>query len=111
MTADRAEDVADRVIDEGLVAAYGGPVAAVLLALRFTRGAWGPRSASGDDVMAHVVRTQWGINHLLVHGHLEGWMPSFALGYQEFLFFGPGCTWLLALLRLITFGFLSNEGA
>jgi hypothetical protein len=113
MTAvsDRVDVVLDRLAGQGAVAAYGGPVAAVALALRFTSGAWGGRSASGDDVMAHVMRTHWGIDQLLLHGRLDGWMPSFALGYQEFLFFGPGFTWILALLRLVTFGFLSDAGA
>lgn len=96
---------------EGTVAAWGGQVLAVVLALRSTRGAWGPRAASGDDVMAQLVRTRWGIDHLLLHGRIDGWMPSFAVGYQEFLFFGPGFTWLLALVRLCTLGLVSNAGA
>jgi len=61
--------------------------------------------------MAHLVRTQWGIDHLLLHGHLDGWLPSFAVGYQEFLFNGPGFTWLAAAVRLLTFGLLSNAGS
>jgi hypothetical protein len=61
--------------------------------------------------MAHLVRADFGIAHLVAHGRLDGWFPRFVLGHQEFLFNGQGLTWLLALIRGITFGSLSNVGA
>jgi len=86
-------------------------VVAAVLAFSSTEGAWGARAASGDDVMAHLIRTRFGIDQLLLHGHLDGWMPTFAVGYQEFLFNGPGFTWMAGAVRLLTCGQLSNAGA
>jgi hypothetical protein len=61
--------------------------------------------------MSHLVRADFGIAHLVAHGRLDGWFPRFVLGHQEFLFNGPGLTWLMALFRAVTFGALSNAGA
>ena len=47
----------------------------------------------------------------MAHGRLDGWFPRFVLGHQEFLFNGPGLTWLMALVRAVTFGAASNEAA
>jgi len=96
---------------EGTVAAWGGPAAAVIAELRYTQRAWGPRPVAGDDVMAHVLRAQWGIGHVWLHGHLDGFLPTFAAGYQEFLFFGPGFTAVIAVLRAVTLWQLSTVGA
>jgi hypothetical protein len=71
----------------------------------------GSRPPAGEDVMAHLVRADFGISHLVAHGRLDGWFPRFVLGHQEFLFNGPGLTWLMALVRAVTFGALSNAGA
>jgi hypothetical protein len=71
----------------------------------------GSRPPAGEDVMAHLVRADFGISHLVAHGRLDGWFPRFVLGHQEFLFNGPGLTWLMALVRGVTFGALSNAGA
>jgi hypothetical protein len=106
-----AHVVAARAREEGTAAAWGGPAVAVAAVLYYTRQAWGGRSAAGDDVMAHLVRANWGIDHLWLHGHLDGFLPAFAAGYQEFLFYGQGFTALLALVRLVTFGQLSTAGA
>jgi hypothetical protein len=61
--------------------------------------------------MAHLVRADFGIPHLVAHGRLDGWFPRFVLGHQEFLFNGQGLTWLMALVRGLTFGAISNVGA
>jgi hypothetical protein len=61
--------------------------------------------------MAHLVRADFGIGHLVAHGRLDGWFPRFVLGHQEFLFNGQGLTWLMALVRGMTFGAVSNVGA
>src|SRR2546423_10222917 len=79
-----------------------------------TRAAWGGRPPAGDDVMAHLTRADFGLGHFgsfFGHGRLDGWFSRFMLGHQEFLFYGPGFTWLLGLLRVLTFGALSTTGA
>ncbi|HYH51833.1 MAG TPA: hypothetical protein VEG38_19995 [Acidimicrobiia bacterium] len=61
--------------------------------------------------MAHLVRADFGISHLVAHGRLDGWFPRFVVGHQEFLFNGPGLTWLIAAVRAFTFGAASNVAA
>jgi hypothetical protein len=61
--------------------------------------------------MAHLVRADFGIAELVARGRLDGWFPRFVLGHQEFLFNGPGLTWLMALVRAVTFGTVSNVAA
>jgi hypothetical protein len=61
--------------------------------------------------MAHLVRADFGISELVARGRLDGWFPRFVLGHQEFLFNGPGLTWLIALVRAVTFGAASNVAA
>jgi hypothetical protein len=61
--------------------------------------------------MAHLVRADFGISQVVAEGRLDGWFPRFVLGHQEFLFNGPGLTWLMALVRAATFGTVSNAGA
>jgi hypothetical protein len=81
------------------------------VALYSTRAAWGRRPPAGEDVMAHLVRLDFGIAELVAHGRLDGWFPRFYLGYQEFLFNGPGLAWAAAVMRAVTLGSLSNAGA
>ena len=79
-----------------------------------TRHLWGGRPPAGDDVMAHLTRADFGLSHFwsfLAHGRLDGWMPRFMLGHQEYLFYGPGFTWMVGLVRLMSLGFLSTSGA
>ena len=88
-----------------------GAVVGAAIAVWSTAGAWGGRPPAGEDVTAHLVRLDFGISHLVAHGRLDGWFPNFYLGYQEFLFNGPGLNWCVALVRAFTFGELSNAGA
>ena len=60
--------------------------------------------------MALVIRTRFGLDEILGRGRLDGWLPTFAGGYQEFLFYGPGQTWLIGLSRILTLGQLSDVG-
>jgi hypothetical protein len=60
--------------------------------------------------MAHLVRLDVGISQLIAHGRLDGWFPRFYLGYQEFLFNGPGLTWAVAAVRGMSLGVVSNSG-
>src|SRR5207249_5111915 len=53
----------------------------------------------------------YGMLHLVDHGRLDGWFPRFMVGHQAYLFYGPGFSWLLALVRLPTLGALSTTGA
>jgi hypothetical protein len=88
-----------------------GGLAGVLTGLWITRHAWGPHVIGGGDITADLVRSDFGIAHLIAHGRLDGWFPRFMLGHQEFLFNGPGVTWAAAFIRAVTFGALSNSGA
>ena len=60
---------------------------------------------------AHVVRADFAFEHIFGRGHLDGWFPQFMVGHQEFLFYGPGYTWVLGLVRLLSFGTVSTVGA
>ena len=86
-----------------------GLVAAVALALWMVAGLWGPGAPAGSDTMAHLVRAEFSIRELLPR--LDGWQPQFGLGYQQFLFYGPGFTWLVALVHGLGLGLLSIPGA
>lgn len=61
--------------------------------------------------MAHLVRADYGIGQIVAQGRLDGWFPRFVVGHQEFLFNGPGLTWLMAAIRGVTFGAVSNVAA
>lgn len=87
-----------------------GALVGMAVALRLTRQAWGPELVPGADVSGHLVRTEVGFE-ILRQGDLDGWSSRFGLGYQQFLFYGQGFTWLLGLVRLVTFGLLSTPGA
>jgi hypothetical protein len=85
---------------------------AVGLALWMTWPAWGGRAPiRGIDVIAHVMRVTFGIEHLLAHGRLDGWFPGWFLGFQQYLVRGPGLTWLAALVRSASLGQLSVVAA
>ncbi len=90
---------------------WAGIVVAVVLALWSTAGAWGSLPPHGEDVMSYLVRADFALPQLVAHGRLDGWFPRFYLGYQEFLFNGPGVTWAMAAARGVTFGLLSDAGA
>jgi len=88
-----------------------GAVVGVAIGLWLTRHAWGSHLLAGGDVTGDLIRADFGIAHLVLHGRIDGWFPRFMLGDQEFLFNGPGVTWAIAILRLLTLGLLSNAGA
>jgi hypothetical protein len=83
----------------------------VVLALALVRGVVGGRPPAGEDVMAHLIRADFAVPHLVAHLRPDGWLPRLVLGQQEFLFNGPGLTWLTALLRAVSLGTLSTTGA
>jgi hypothetical protein len=83
---------------------------AVGVALVLTHRAWGGRPPAGDDVMALVIRAHRGVG-LAGRGRYVGWAPDFLLGFEPFLFYGPGFAWFVGLLRVLTLGTLSVTGA
>ena len=93
------------------MASSPGLLVAVMLALWLTTSLWGREPPSGDDTMAHLVRAQFTLDELVPHAQLDGWQSRFGLGYQQFLFYGPGFTWLVVLLHWLSLGLLSVAGA
>ena len=93
------------------MASSPGLLVAVMLALWLTTSLWGREPPSGDDTMAHLVRAQFTLDELAPHAQLDGWQSRFGLGYQQFLFYGPGFTWLVVLLHWLSLGLLSVAGA
>ncbi|MGH7562841.1 MAG: hypothetical protein ACREK5_00235 [Gemmatimonadota bacterium] len=89
----------------------GGLVLAVCLALWLTAGVWGDRPPAGEDTMGHLVLTRFAIDELFLRGKIDGWQPRFMLGYELFLFMGPGFAWTVAALRALSLGQLSTLGA
>jgi len=73
--------------------------------------AWGARPAAGEDAFGHLVLTKFGIQELFSNLQLNGWSPRFMLGFETFLFLGPGLAMMVDLLHLATFGQLSITGA
>ena len=101
-----------RIADpDGLFLMAVGPIVGLLIALWMTVPDWGPRPSGGADALAHVIRAQFAANHLINHGLVDGWGPSFIVGYEEFLFDGPGLSWAAYLVHLVTFGTLSITGS
>ncbi|MEI6703479.1 MAG: hypothetical protein WCL71_08080, partial [Deltaproteobacteria bacterium] len=88
---------------------YSGYFCVVLAVCLVFWQAWGLRASGppvGDDMVAHLIRAEYAINNFLVHGKLDGWQTSFALGYQQHLFIGPLLTWFVAIVYVISFGTL-----
>lgn len=96
---------------DGALAYVGGLVVAVVLGLWLSAPAWGGRPPGGEDTMAHLSRARFAIDNLITHGRVDGWDPTFILGYQEFLFIGPGFTWAVFAVRTLSLGLLSTTGA
>ena len=90
---------------------WGGVVVSILLSVWLTWGIWAPGMPAGDDTAAHVVRADYAMEHFFTAGSLDGWQSSFGLGYQQFLFIGPGFSILVGLVQLLSFGAISALGA
>lgn len=103
--------IVTRVSEPGWLTGTIAPAFAVLAALYLTRGAWGAHLVSGEDTVALATRARVGVGQVFLHGHLDGWLPNYGLGYREFLFNGPGFSAFAGLVRLLTFGQLSSAGA
>src|SRR5215207_8458315 len=68
----------DRPANDTLVLA-AGCLAAVLLGVWLTSGAWGGGPPAGDDVTAYVIRSDFSIHHLIPRLRVDGWQPNFML--------------------------------
>jgi 6-pyruvoyl-tetrahydropterin synthase related domain len=86
-------------------------VVAVVVAGWLTRGLWGAGSLPGDDTMGHLVRAEFGAKWLAPRGRLDGWQPNFGLGYEQYLFLGPGLSWAVATVHWLSLGLVSVAGA
>lgn len=95
----------------GRLVLAAGSVLAVITALWLTAGAWGGRIPSGDDTIPHLIRAEFAFEQLIPRGRIDGWAPSFILGYEAFLFSGPAFSWAVALVRMLSLGLLSVPGA
>lgn len=61
--------------------------------------------------MALLIRADFGLHDVLLAGKLDGWSPRFITGYEHFLYYGPGFSWLTGAVQLATAGLLSLTGA
>ena len=89
------------------LAAFVGVAAGVFLSAR----SWGPGLIGGTDSTAIARRTDLTIRDVFMKGHLNGWSPYYSIGHDAFLVNPPGFTVLIAVLRALTLGHLSTEGA
>lgn len=104
--ADRARGGPRRPHPDTLVLGAGLAVS-VLVSIWLTWGIWGAGVPAGDDTAAHVVRAEYAMEHFFTAGSLDGWQSSFGLGYQQFLFIGPGFSLLVATIQVLTLGTMS----
>lgn len=96
---------------DGRLATWGGPILAVVIALWLTAGVWGGRPPAGDDMLGHLIVAEYSIDHLLGEWQLDGWQPRFNIGYETFLFLGPGFFWAVGLVKLLSLGLPSAAAA
>ena len=94
-----------------VVVGVGAGVVAVMAAGWLTRGLWGAGPLPGDDTMAHLVRAEFGVRWLAPRGRVDGWQPNFGLGYEQYLFLGPGLCWAVAGVHWLSLGLVSVAGA
>lgn len=79
-------------------------VGLVVLGLWMSRHVYGHGLAAGGDATYHVARNTYGIDHLFLRFHLDGWSPDFSGGSQHFLLYGPGTALLGFAGRILTLG-------
>lgn len=86
-------------------------ITSVLLAAWSLRILAGGELTPGNDITGHLQRSSFGIEQVFLEGRFDAWYPSSMLGYQLFLFYGPGLTVLIGLAELATLGLASDAGA
>ncbi len=85
-------------------------ITSILLAAWSLRILAGGELAPGNDITGHLQRSSFGIEQVFLEGRFDAWYPSSMLGYQLFLFYGPGLTVLIGLADLLTLGLVSDAG-
>jgi hypothetical protein len=87
----------------GIVAAATAVVVAGWLTYRL----WADGPLPGDDTMAHLVRAEFGVGWLVPRGRLDGWQTRLGVGYEQYLFLGPGLSWAVAAVYWLSMGLAS----
>ena len=88
-----------------------GALVSILIGIWALRFLAGGELAPGNDITGHLQRSSFGLREVFLGGHLDAWYPGSMLGYQLFLFYGPGLTVLIGLADLATLGLVSDAGA
>ena len=81
-----------------------GPGIGVVVGLILVRGVLGGGLPEGDDAPYHVAKNLFAFSEIFGRGHLDGWAPTFSMGSEQFLLYGPGSALVASALRLFTFG-------
>ncbi|MEZ5381272.1 MAG: hypothetical protein R2754_05685 [Microthrixaceae bacterium] len=63
----------------------------------------------GDDVPYHVAKNAFAFSNIFGAGHLNGWAPTFSMGSEQFLLYGPGLAALASAMRVLTLGAVGHE--
>jgi 6-pyruvoyl-tetrahydropterin synthase related domain len=100
-----------RYSPSSVLVGVGTAVVAVVVAGWLTRRLWDAGPLPGDDTMAHLVRAEFGARWLAPRGRVDGWQPNFGLGYEQYLFLGPGLSWAVAAVHWLSLGLVSVAGA
>lgn len=86
-------------------------VTSIAVALWSLRHLLRPGAPIAPDVPGHLQRIEFGISQTLSRRTLDGWFPGAMLGYQEYLMYGPGLTWMVAAMRILSVGHLTPDDA
>lgn len=86
-----------------------GPGIGVLVGLVLVRRVLSGGLPEGDDVPYHVAKNAFAFTEIFARGHLNGWAPTFSMGAEQFLLYGPGASLLAASLRVLTLGMVDHR--
>lgn len=74
------------------------------MGLWITRHGLVAEAPAGADIYGHVVRTDFALHELFLHGRLDGWFPGFGSGYRLFAVNGPGLAIAAGMVRVASLG-------
>ena len=77
-----------------------GPAIGVLVGFILVRRVLVGGLPEGDDAPYHVAKNAFAFTEIFARGHLDGWGPTFSMGSQQFLLYGPGASLVAAALRV-----------
>ena len=86
-----------------------GPAIGVLVGFVLVRRVLVGGLPEGDDAPYHVAKNAFAFTQIFARGHLDGWGPTFSMGSQQFLLYGPGASLVAAALRLVSFGLVDQR--